>query len=77
MQHDLFVLIFTEQAMAHCCLPNKLHKLLLCLIYSNILNATVFFIFFSIEEYLTLAMEIAPDVTESQQSKIPQSTECC
>lgn len=30
-----------------------------------------FFIFFSIEEYLTLAMEIAPDVIESQQSKIP------
>lgn len=37
--------------------------------YSNILNATVSFIFFSTEEYLTLAMEIAPNITESQQSK--------
>lgn len=40
--------------------------------YSNILNAIVSFIFFSTEEDLTLAMEIAPNVIESQQPKIPQ-----
>ena len=68
----MFVLIFTEHAIAHCCLPNKSHKLLLCLVYSTILNATVAFIFLSTEEYLTLAIEIAPNVIESQQSKIPK-----
>lgn len=40
--------------------------------YSNILNAIVSFIFFSTEEDLTLAMEIAPNVIESQQPKIPK-----
>lgn len=65
----MFVLVFTEYAMAHCSLPNKSHKLLLCLVPFNILNAIVSFIFFSREEYLTLAMEIAPNVIESQQSK--------
>lgn len=40
--------------------------------FSNILNATVSFIFFSTEEYLTLAMDIASNVIESQQSKIPK-----
>lgn len=68
----MFVLIFTEHAMVHFCLPNKSHKLLLCLMYSNILNAIVSFIFFSTEEDLTLAMEIAPNVIESQQPKIPK-----
>lgn len=58
--------------MVHFCLPNKSHKLLLCLMYSNILNAIVSFIFFSTEEDLTLAMEIAPNVIESQQPKIPK-----
>lgn len=58
--------------MAHCCLPNKSCKLLLCLMYSKILNATAAFIFFSTEEYRTLAMEIAPNVIESQQSKNPK-----
>lgn len=69
MYHDFFLLVFTEHAMVHCCLPNKSYKLLLSLTYSNILNATVSFIFFSTEEYLTLAMEIAPNIIESQQSK--------
>lgn len=68
----MFVLVFTGHAMAHCCLPNKSHKLLLCLMYPNTLNATVSFIFFSTEEYLASATEIAPNVTESQQSKIPE-----
>ena len=40
--------------------------------YSNILNATASLIFFTTEEYLTLAMEIGPNVTESQQSKTPK-----
>ena len=68
----MIVLVFTEHAMAHCFLPSKSHKLLLCLMHSNILNATASLIFFSTEEYLPLAMEIAPNVTESQQSKIPK-----
>lgn len=59
-------------AMVNFCLPNKSHKLLLCLMYSNILNAIVSFIFFSTEEDLTLAMEMAPNVIESQQTKIPE-----
>lgn len=72
MYHDFFLPVFTERATMHCCLPIESHKLLLSLTYWNILNATVFFIFFSTEKYLTLAMEIAPNVTESQQSKIPE-----
>lgn len=72
----MFVLIFTEHATVHFCLPNKSHKLLLGLMYSDILNAIVSFIFFSTEEDLTLTMEIAPNVIESQQPKNPSSTEC-
>lgn len=72
MYHDFFLLVFTEHAMMHCSLPNESHKLPLSLTYLNILNATVSSIFASTEEYLTLATEIAPNVIESQQSKIPK-----